>query len=104
MLGNVMEDGKTIKDYTFNEKSFIVVMSTVPKPEKKEPIPEPIKRVCAFFSIFLFVNFSLSRKKLKRKNHPKRLPLPFLYLPFQNLARQLLLRVLVPAIFYRVSH
>lgn len=42
--GRVMEDDKTIKEYSIGEKSFIVVMSTVAKPEKKEPKPEPIKK------------------------------------------------------------
>ncbi|VDN95924.1 unnamed protein product [Rodentolepis nana] len=39
-----MDDDKTIKEYSIGEKNFIVVMSTVAKPEKKEPKPEPIKK------------------------------------------------------------
>ncbi|KAM7541767.1 hypothetical protein Aperf_G00000010920 [Anoplocephala perfoliata] len=42
--GKVMEDDKTLKDYSVEEKHFVVVMSTMAKPEKKEPIPEPIKK------------------------------------------------------------
>ncbi|KAM3186998.1 hypothetical protein ACTXT7_003175 [Hymenolepis weldensis] len=42
--GKVMDDEKTIKEYSISEKNFIVVMSTVAKPEKKEPKPEPIKK------------------------------------------------------------
>ncbi|VDL59950.1 unnamed protein product [Hymenolepis diminuta] len=42
--GKVMDDEKTIKEYSIGEKNFIVVMSTVAKPEKKEPKPEPIKK------------------------------------------------------------
>lgn len=40
-----MEDDKTLKDYSVEEKHFVVVMSTMAKPEKKEPVPEPIKKV-----------------------------------------------------------
>lgn len=92
-----MDDEKTIKEYSIGEKNFIVVMSTVAKPEKKEPKPEPIKKVF----LLLFILFaSPNQHRLLRLLLRKRPLLP------QFLLILLSLMLLQPelVISYPVNH